>query len=141
MKNFLIAVGITLTICLIWNYTESYKHVSEVVDGDTFRIGVQSIRMIGINSPEIGEPCSLEAKEKLEDMIIGKEIRLEKDITEKDEYGRLLRYVYVDNLFINAEMIRLGLARVEEIKPNVKYSDLFLETENKARKSSRCIWE
>jgi len=141
MKNFLIAVGITLAICLIWNYIESYKRVSEVIDGDTFKIGVQSIRMIGIDSPEIGEPCSLEAKEKLEEMIIGKEIRLEKDVTEKDEYGRLLRYVYVDNLFINAEMIRLGLARVEEIKPNVKYSDLFLETENKARKASRCIWE
>jgi len=141
MKNFLIAVGITLTICLIWNYIESYKRVSEVIDGDTFRIGVQSIRMIGINSPEIGEPCSLEAKEKLKEMVIGKEVRFEKDITEKDEYGRLLRYVYVDNLFINVEMIRLGLARFEEIEPNTKYSELFLDLENKARKAKRCIWK
>ena len=140
MKNFLIAVGITLIIYLIWNYIESYKQVSDVIDGDTFRIGVQSIRMIGINSPEIGEPCSLEAKEKLEEIILGKEVKLEKDVVEKDEYGRSLRYVYINNLFVNAEMIRLGLARVEEIEPNVKFSSLFLEDENKARKAKRCVW-
>lgn len=141
MKNFLIAIGITLIICFIWNYIESYKQVSEVIDGDTFKMGGQSVRLIGINAPEIGEPCSLEAKEKFGEIIVGKEVRLEKDSGEKDEYGRLLRYVYVDNLFVNAEMVRLGLARVEEIKPNVKYSELFSETENKARKAKRCIWK
>lgn len=140
MKNFLLAIIITLAIYFIWNYIESYKVVSEVIDGDTLKIGGQSIRLIGINSPEIGEPYSLEAKDKLAEFIIGKKIRMETDIGEKDEYGRLLRYVYVDNLFINSEMIRLGLARFEEIAPNVKYSSLFLEMENKARKAKRGIW-
>jgi micrococcal nuclease len=126
------------------NYIDSYSEytVKDVIDGDTFRTSDgKVIRLIGVNSPEIGEPCSIEAKDKLSELIIGKQIRLEGDAGSKDAYGRQLKYVYIDDIFVNSELVRLGLARTEEIKPNVKYSELFQEMESRARSARRCIWE
>lgn len=143
-KLTMIFFVILIVIFLISNYIENYKNyiVSEVIDGDTFKTkDGKTIRLIGINSPEIGEKCYQEAKDKLNELIYKKKIRLERDAGNKDNYGRLLRYVYADDVFINSEMIRLGLARFEEIEPNKKYSKLFLDLENKARKAGRCIWE
>jgi micrococcal nuclease len=134
---------VVIAAFIITNYIQINKDytVSEIVDGDTFKTRDGStIRLIGVNSPEIGEPCSMEAKDELRNLIYGKDIRMESDDGNKDVYGRLLRYVYVGNTFVNSEMVRLGLAKSEEVKPNVKYSDLFLDLENKARKAGRCMW-
>ncbi len=145
MKKITIVFFIILVIgFLISNYIEYYKDyiVSGVIDGDTFKTkDGKTIRLIGINAPETGEKCYEEAKNKLKEFIYRKKIRLERDVKSRDDYGRLLRYVYVDDLFVNSEMIRLGLAKFEEIEPNEKYSELFLDLENKARKARRCIWE
>jgi endonuclease YncB( thermonuclease family) len=145
MKKYTIIFFIIVVVAfLISNYIENYKDyiVSEVIDGDTFKTkDGKTIRLIGINAPETGEKCYQEAKDKLEELLYKKKIRLERDASNKDDYGRLLRYVYVDDLFVNSEMIRLGLARFEEIEPNEKYSELFLDLENKARRAGRCIWE
>lgn len=140
VKIFFIILAITFVITI---YMEEYKEqrVTDVVDGDTFKIGYNSIRLIGIDAPESNEPCYEEAKEMLEDLVKYENVRLEKDEKDQDDYGRLLRYVYIDDFFVNAEMIRLGLAKFEEIAPNTKYSELFSDLENKAKEAGRCIWE
>ena len=143
-KSIIIFFIILVIAFFVTNHFEEYKEVrvNEIIDGDTIRVSNNKVvRLIGINAPEINEHCYSEAKEELEKLIEHKKVRLEKDVNDKDDYGRLLRYVYVDDLFVNSEMIRLGLARFEEIEPNTKYSSLFLDLENKARKAGRRIWE
>lgn len=99
--------------------------VNRVIDGDTIEVkietDIQRVRLIGINTPEIGQPYAYEATEALKDLILFKKVRLEKDISETDKYGRLLRYVYVNTkgreIFVNEEMVRNGYAQVMTIPP------------------------
>ena len=85
--------------------------VTNAVDGDTFDFGNnERVRMSGINTPETGECYYKEAKEKLAELILHKEIYLERDRSDKDKYERLLRYVFVENENINLELVENGLA-------------------------------
>ena len=116
--------------------------VSHVVDGDTIQISTgEKVRLIGINTPEVGEPCSSEATEGLKEIVLGKEVILKSDIEDKDQYGRLLRYVYVDDLFVNMEMVRLGFGHKYEYGVNIEYSDVFEEAENEAKQNEGCLWK
>lgn len=87
------------------------NYVTNIVDGDTFDIfSGERIRMICIDSPEKGEKGYEEAAQYLEYLILHKEVTLEKDVSENDSYRRLLRYVYVDGIFVNKEMVKSGNA-------------------------------
>jgi micrococcal nuclease len=106
------------------------NYVTKVIDGDTFVLANnQSVRLICINTPELGQPGSQEAKEFLEDLILNKEVRLEKDISETDRYGRLLRYVYITNpennnqIFINKELVQQGYAQIYRYEPDISKCD------------------
>lgn len=102
------------------------NYVTNVIDGDTFEIASgEKVRLICIDAPEIGKEGSQESKEFLESLILDKEVRLESDIDDKDDYGRLLRYVYVNDsegneLFINKEIVQQGYASVFRYGEDVK---------------------
>ncbi|MEK6873121.1 MAG: thermonuclease family protein [Nanoarchaeota archaeon] len=119
--------------------------VTKVIDGDTVVVGGESIRLLGIDTNERGEKCYKEAKIRLEELVLNKEIKLERDVKDKDQYKRLLRYVFVEENeegLINVNLILVGeglaIARFYEDK---KYKKEILETETKARENKiGCKW-
>ena len=115
--------------------------VTRVIDGDTIIVeGGYHVRYIGIDAPESGEFYYLEAKQINEGLVAGKSVRLERDISDKDSYGRLLRYVYVGDDFVNAEMVRQGCAWAIAYPPDVKYQVYLEAMEEEARQSKCGIW-
>ena len=115
--------------------------VVRVIDGDTIEVNLAGklykVRYIGIDTPETGEWMGPEATAKNEELVGGKVVRLEKDVSETDRYGRLLRYVWVGDLMVNAELVRLGCAQVSTYPPDVKYVDLFLQLQREARETGQ----
>ncbi|OLC31808.1 MAG: hypothetical protein AUH81_17150 [Candidatus Rokubacteria bacterium 13_1_40CM_4_69_5] len=125
--------------------------VVRVVDGDTIvvRIGarVERVRYIGVNTPEVHhptrgeEPGGREASEVNRQLVEGRRVRLELDLQERDRYRRLLAYVWVGELMVNAELVGRGYAQVMTVPPNVRYQELFLKLQREARDAGRGLWK
>jgi len=98
------------------------------------------VRYIGIDAPEMEECFSAEAKAENKNLVDGKTVRLEKDVSETDTYGRLLRYVYIENELVNDVLVRQGFARAEPVKPDTRYADQFWSAQQEARNNNRGLW-
>lgn len=96
--------------------------VLSITDGDTLRVLVdgenEPLRLIGINAPEGGECMAPEAALRLGELMEGGPIRLESDVSDRDQFGRLLRYVYVGQMFVNEALVREGLAIARRYEPD-----------------------
>ncbi|MGB2982217.1 MAG: thermonuclease family protein [Candidatus Zixiibacteriota bacterium] len=115
--------------------------VEEVTDGDTIVLeNGEVVRYIGIDTPERDDPFYEEATEANQEMLERGRITLEYDQDRRDRYGRLLAYVWVDTLLLNAELIRKGLASVYLFSPNLKYRERFISLQREARQKSVGIW-
>ena len=116
--------------------------VLQVIDGDTIIIeGGHYVRYIGIDSPEKHEPLYSEAKRINEYLVEGKTVKLQKDISDRDKYGRMLRYVYVDDIFVNAEIVRQGYAYAEAYSPDIKYQVFLYAVASEAKQLKRGVWQ
>lgn len=103
--------------------------VTKIIDGDTIIVsGGETTRLLGIDADEKGYPCYTQAKKRLENLTLGKEVLLESDIEDKDIYGRLLRYVLLDEENINILLVKEGLA-IARLENNKKYNQEIKDAE------------
>lgn len=124
--------------------------VTRVVDGDTIEVelggGVEDVRLIGVDTPETvkpGEPVECfgpEASSFTSELLEGEAVRLILDRERRDAYDRLLAYVYLRDLFVNAELIRGGYARTLEIEPNTTHAQRLARLEREAGSAGAGLW-
>ncbi len=124
--------------------------VARVVDGDTIKVDIggrqYTVRYIGMDTPETVAPnrpveyMGPEASAKNKALVEGKQVILVKDISETDKYGRLLRFVLVDGVFVNRELVRLGYAQTITYPPDISCKDAFRAVEKQAREQELGLW-
>ena len=98
------------------------------------------MRYIRIDTSEREEPLYSEAARFNKKLVPGKRVRLQRDISEKDCFGRLLRYVYAGDILVNAELVREGYAQAREYPPDTRYAPCFTALEREARDGGRGLW-
>lgn len=144
------------------NSTFTEAIVTRVIDGDTLHVTVNKkkykLRMVGVDTPETVHPkkpvefYGKEASNYTKAQLTNKKVYLQKDVTDTDKYGRLLRYVWLSKpsnnptkqevmtKMFNAQLVKNGYANVYTYPPDVKYIPIFRELEQQARKNNVGLW-
>ena len=119
--------------------------VTRVIDGDTVDVCCPEarVRLLGIDSPESDEPLFNEATAFAERLAEGQEARLEKCLEEADQYGRLLRHIFVGDTHVNREMVASGLATAYEFSLNLNpcYETELRADQTSAQAAALGMWE
>lgn len=112
------------------------------IDGDTIVVEGESVRLLGIDADERGYPCYSAAKQRLEELVLNKEVGLESDADDKDQYSRYLRHIILDGKNIGLQLVEEGLAVARFYPENQKYKQEIVLAEKQAREAGiGCKWE
>jgi endonuclease YncB( thermonuclease family) len=125
--------------------TLEQAQVSRVIDGDTIEVEAAGVtyrvRYIGMDTPERGEPYFSEATARNRALVGNQTIYMEKDVSETDRYGRLLRYIWLaDGTLVNWLLVREGYAQQATFPPDVKYVDYHRQAQQEARTEGLGLW-
>jgi len=116
--------------------------VTKVIDGDTVVVeGGYHVRLLGMDADEKGYPCYDQAKIGLESLVLGKQVILEKDKTNLDQYGRCLRYIFIGGMNVDLQLVKEGLAVARFYEPDIRYKDEIASAEKSAQVAGTgCKW-
>lgn len=118
--------------------------VVDVIDGDTIEVelagGRETVRIIGVNAPERGECLADEATRRLRELVAGADVELVADQSDRDQYGRLLRYVESGGTDVGAELVRAGLALAREYPPDTARSHDYEAAQQTAEDAGAGMW-
>ena len=140
---FSTAFSFCLLVALLFVFFPSFVSaatVAAVIDGDTIRLDDgRTVRYLGVNTPEYGQPFYEEAKRFNEQLVAGKPVRLETHGRERDRYGRELAYVFVDDALINSRIVAEGWGHVFLLQPLPKVNE-WLPLQQNAQDQRKGIW-
>ncbi|MBI2644214.1 MAG: thermonuclease family protein [Candidatus Wildermuthbacteria bacterium] len=116
--------------------------ITKIIDGDTvIGQGGRAIRLLGIDADEKGYPCYEAAKKRLEELVLNKEVGLEKDTEDKDQYQRYLRFLFVGSRNASTQLAEEGLVIVRFYSEQAKYRDEIVQAEKDAmERKIGCKW-
>ncbi len=153
LKKYLYIISLSLLIFTLPQCRQNEYLVKSIVDGDTIELeNGEKVRYIGLDTPETRikqedstwlyqpEAYGEISKEFNRSLVEGKKVRLEYDMVQKDKYNRVLAYVFVEDTFVNAELIKQGYALLYTFPPNIKYVDFFIKLQKEARENKRGLW-
>lgn len=145
--NKISEINVVSPIPTVDKETKEKARVIKVIDGDTVWLSdKRKVRYIGINSFEMNDKrkditCLAEkSKEANIKLVENKEVEMEKDISETDKYGRLLRYLWINGVMVNEELIKNGWAQVSTFPPDIKYQERLRIEQIKAKLNNLGIW-